>query len=61
MEEYQIWKVFTYNGNEVFAYPLPEVCEEEEEVTICVCAAENHCRVESIHVHKEVRRKKCQE
>ena len=55
------WKVFTYKGKEVYAYPLPEVSEEEEEVTICVCAAENHCKPGSIHVHTEERCTKWQE
>ena len=35
--------------------------EEEEEATIALLAYENHCRPESIHVHKEVRRTKCLE
>ena len=51
------WKVFEHNGKELFAYTL----FGEEEATIALLAYENHCRPESIHVHKEVRRTKCLE
>lgn len=60
MEGYRTWKVFEYQGKEIFAYTLPEEVEEEEESTLRILAAENHCRVESIHVHNELRKTKCQ-
>ena len=61
MGGYCIWKVFEYQGKEIFAYTLPEESEEEEECTLKILAAENHCHIGSIHIHHEVRRKKCQE
>lgn len=60
-EKWCTWKVFEYNGKELFAYTLFGEGEEEEEATIALLAYENHCRPESIHVHKEVRRAKCLE
>lgn len=61
MEGYRTWKVFEYQGREIFAYTLPEEFEEEEECTLKVLAAENHCHIESIHVHNELRKMKCRE
>lgn len=61
MKGYKVWKVFTYKGKEIFSYTMPEEVEEEEELTLRVLAAEYHCRIESIHIHNEMRRnKKCQ-
>lgn len=53
MKEKQRWKVFTYNGKEIFAYTI--FGEGEEEATIALLAYENHCYPEAIHVHKEWR------
>lgn len=57
----RLWKVFEYQGKELFAYTLAEEFEGEEEATLGLLAYENHCRVESIHIHTEMRRYKCQE
>lgn len=57
---YRLWKVFEYQGRELFAYTQAEEFEDEEEATLGLLAYENHCRVESIHVHTEMRRDKCQ-
>ena len=61
MDGYKLWKVFTYRGKEIFAYTLPEKVEEEEDSTLRILATEHHCRIESIHIHNEMRRDKCQE
>ncbi len=53
---YRIWKVFEYQGKEIFAYTLPDESPEEEEATIRLLAYERRCRPESIHIHKEMRR-----
>lgn len=60
MEGYRTWKVFTYLGKEIFAYTLPEKVEEEDS-TLRILATEHHCRIESIHIHKELRRDTCLE
>lgn len=58
---YRIWKIFEYQGKEIFAYTLPDESPEEEEATIRLLAYERRCQLSSIHVHKEVRRTKCLE
>lgn len=58
---YCIWKVFEYQGKEIFAYTLPEDSPEEEEATIRLLAYERRCKPESIHIHQEMRRTYCQE
>ncbi len=60
-DKWRTWKVFEHNGKELFAYTLFGEGEDEEEATIALLAYENHCRPESIHVRKEVRRTKCLE
>lgn len=49
------WKVFTYNGKEIFAYTIFGEGADEEEATIALLAYENHCYPEAIHVHEEMR------
>lgn len=54
-DKWRTWKVFEHNGKELFACTLFGEGEDEEEATIALLAYENHCRPESIHVHKKVR------
>lgn len=54
-EKWCTWKVFEYNGKELFAYTLFGEGEEEEEATIALLAYENRCIPASIHVHMELR------
>lgn len=55
MKPKQLWKIFTYNGKEIFAYTIFGEGADEEEATIALLAYENHCYPEAIHVHKEMR------
>lgn len=55
MKPKQLWKVFTYNGKEIFAYTIFGEGADEEEATIALLAYENHCYPEAIHVRKEMR------
>jgi hypothetical protein len=55
MKEKRRWKVFTYNGKEIFAYTIFGEGADEEEATIALLAYENHCYPEAIHVHEEMR------
>ena len=59
--KYRVWKVFEYQGKEIFAYTLPDESPDEEEATIRLLAYERRCQLSSIHVHKEMRRTYCQE
>jgi len=58
---YRVWKVFEYQGKEIFAYTLPDESPEEEEATARLLAYERRCKPESIRIHKEMRRTYCQE
>lgn len=58
---YRVWKVFEYQGKEIFAYTLPDESPDEEEATLRLLAYERRCQINSIHVHKEMRRTFCQE
>lgn len=51
----EVWKVFTKNGRELFAYTVRGEFEEEQTATIALLAYENCCLPSSIHVHKEWR------
>lgn len=42
MKEKRRWKVFTYNGKEIFAYTIFGEGADEEEATIALLAYENH-------------------
>lgn len=55
MKEKRRWKVFTYNGKEIFAYTIFGEGADEEEATIALLAYENHCYPDAIHVHEEMR------
>lgn len=51
----ELYKVFTKDGKELFAYTVHGEGGDEQEATIALLAYENHCRKCSIHVHKEMR------
>lgn len=60
-DKWRVWKVFEYQGKEIFAYTLPDESPDEEEATLRLLAYERRCQINSIHVHKEMRRTFCQE
>lgn len=51
----ELWKVFRKNRKELFAYPVRDEGEDEEEATISLLAYENHCQKKDIHVMLEMR------
>ena len=51
----ELWKVFRKNRKELFAYPVRDEGEDEEEAPISLLAYENGCSPSSIHVHIEWR------
>lgn len=55
MDGKKVWKVFTLHGKELMAYTVAEEFEDEEEATRRLLAYENHCRIESIQTHIELR------
>lgn len=51
----KLWKVFTRDGKELFAYTVEDEFEDEMAATIRLLAYENKCSPHSIHVHRELR------